>query len=41
MIKNKEVTNENILFIARDYENGYLEDRYSEIVKTDDIEYCQ
>ncbi|HOV89233.1 MAG TPA: hypothetical protein PKW07_00795 [Syntrophorhabdaceae bacterium] len=39
MIKNKEISNENILFIVKDYENGYLEDRYSEIVKTDDIEY--
>lgn len=38
-IKKKEISKENILFIARDYENAYLEDRYTEIVKADDIEY--
>ncbi|MCX8110224.1 MAG: hypothetical protein N3D15_03120 [Syntrophorhabdaceae bacterium] len=38
-IKDKEIPIDNLLFIVRDYENGYLEDRYSEIVKTDDIEY--
>ncbi|MCX7965151.1 MAG: hypothetical protein N2596_00800 [Syntrophorhabdaceae bacterium] len=38
-IKNKEIPREKIFFIASDYENAYLEDRYGEIVKSEDIEY--
>jgi len=38
-IERKEISCEQFLYIARDLEGGYLEDRYSEIVKTKDIEY--
>jgi len=38
-IKNGEMQKNNMLIIANDLERGYLEDRYSEIVRTDDIEY--
>jgi hypothetical protein len=38
-IKKGEIAKNNLLFIARDFEKGYLEERYSEIVLTDDIEY--
>ncbi len=38
-IKAGEIDKSSMFFIASDLEKGYLEDRYSEIVKTDDIEY--
>ena len=38
-IKKEEIDRRSMFFIASDLEKGYLEDRYSEIVKTDDIEY--
>ena len=38
-IKKWEITKEQILSIANDPENGFLEDKYSEIVKTSDTEY--
>ncbi len=38
-IKKGEVTKEQLLLIAGDLENGFLEDKYGEIVKTDDMEY--
>lgn len=39
MIKNGEIAQDQFLFIARSFEQGYIEDRYGEIVKTDDVEY--
>lgn len=38
-LKRGELQKNNMLNIASDLEKGFLEDRYSEIVKTDDIEY--
>lgn len=38
-VKSGEITKGAFLFVASDLEKGYLEDRYSEIVTTDDIEY--
>lgn len=38
-VKKGEIQKNNLLLIASDIEKGYLEDRYSEIVKTDDLEY--
>ena len=39
MVRNGELTKEKFLFIAQSYEEGYIEDRYGEVVKTDDVEY--
>jgi hypothetical protein len=39
MTKKGDFPKNNLLFIARDLENGYLEERYGEIVSTDNIEY--
>lgn len=39
MLRNGEITQERFLFIAQSYEEGYIEDKYGEIVKTDDVEY--
>ncbi len=39
MVRNGEITEERFLFIAQSYEEGYIEDKYGEIVKTDDVEY--
>lgn len=38
-VKKGEITKDQLLFIAQSYEQGYIEDRYTEIVKTDDVEY--
>jgi len=38
-VKKGEISQSNLLVIASDLEKGYLEDRYGEIVSTDDIEY--
>jgi len=38
-VKKGEIDKNTILFIANDLEKGYLEDKYSEIVRTDDLEY--
>lgn len=38
-IKKGQITKDKLLLIANGLENGYLEDKYSEIVKTDDMEY--
>ncbi len=38
-IKKGEIAKNNLLFIAGDFEKGYLEQKYSEIVVTDDVEY--
>ncbi|HOJ70649.1 MAG TPA: hypothetical protein PLR38_02295 [Syntrophorhabdaceae bacterium] len=38
-IKKGEISKDNLLYIASDIEKGYLEDRYGEIVSTNDIEY--
>ncbi|MCX5813760.1 MAG: hypothetical protein NT178_14615 [Proteobacteria bacterium] len=38
-IKKGEIHQNNALFIARDIEQAILEDKYSEIVKTDDVEF--
>jgi hypothetical protein len=38
-IKKGEIPKNNALFIARDIEQAMIEDRYSEIVKTDDVEF--
>lgn len=38
-LQNGEITKEKLLSIANGLENGFLEDKYSEIVKTDDLEY--
>ncbi|MCX8022013.1 MAG: hypothetical protein N2745_04495 [Syntrophorhabdaceae bacterium] len=39
MTKNGGLSEEKLLYIAKDYENSYLEDRYVEIVKTENIEF--
>lgn len=39
MVRNGEITKERFLFIAQSYEEGYIEDKYGEIVRTDDVEY--
>ncbi len=39
MIRRKEIAQDQFLFIARSFEQGYIEDRYGEIVKTEDVEY--
>lgn len=39
MIKAGEIAKDQFLFIAQSFEQGYIEDRYGEIVKTDDVEY--
>jgi len=38
-IKKGEILKNNALFIARDLEQAMIEDKYSEIVKTDDLEF--
>lgn len=38
-VKKGEIDKNTILFIANDLEKGYLEDKYSEIVRTDNVEY--
>jgi len=38
-LKNKEVTERNMLFISRDIEQSLLENQYGEIVKTNDTEF--
>ncbi|MCX5810379.1 MAG: hypothetical protein NTX36_13605, partial [Proteobacteria bacterium] len=38
-IKKGEIEKNSLLLFASDLEKGYLEDKYSEIVSTDDIEY--
>jgi hypothetical protein len=38
-VKKREIEKNSLLLFASDLEKGYLEDRYSEIVSTDDIEY--
>ena len=38
-IKKGEIEKNNLLHISSDLEKGYLEDRYSEIVITEDVEY--
>jgi hypothetical protein len=38
-IKKGEITKERLLLIASSLENGFIEDKYSEVVKTDDMEY--
>jgi hypothetical protein len=38
-IKKGEIEKNNLLFIAGDFEKGYLEEKYGEIVLTDDVEY--
>jgi len=38
-LKKKELSEKNMLFIARDLEQSTLESNYGEIVKTNDIEY--
>lgn len=38
-IKKGELEKNTLLFIVSDLEKGYLEERYGEIVKTEDIEY--
>lgn len=39
MVKNGEITKDQLLFMAQSFEQGYIEDKYGEIVKTDDVEY--
>jgi hypothetical protein len=38
-VKNKEITEENMLFISRDIEQSYLESQFGEIVKTSETEF--
>ncbi len=38
-IKKGEITKDKLLFIANNLENGFIENKYGEIVKTDDAEY--
>ena len=38
-VKNGEHTEKNAMAIARDLEQSFIESRYNEIVKTDDVEY--
>ena len=38
-LKNKEITEKNMLFISRDIEQSFLESQYGEIIKTNDIEF--
>jgi hypothetical protein len=38
-LKNKEITERNMLFISRDIEQSLLESQYGEIVKTNDTEF--
>jgi hypothetical protein len=38
-VKRGEITREKLLLVANGLENGYLENKYSEVVKTDDMEY--
>ena len=38
-LQRGEITKEKLLSIANGLENGFLEDKYSEIVKTGDLEY--
>jgi hypothetical protein len=38
-VKKGEIPENNALFIARDLEQAMIEDKYSEIVKTDDVKF--
>jgi len=38
-VKKGEIAKNSLLLVAGDLERGYLEDKYSEIVATEDIEY--
>lgn len=38
-IKKGEITKDQLLLIANNLENGFIENKYGEIVKTDDAEY--
>jgi len=38
-VKTQDITKQNMLFIARDIENSLIESKYSEIMKTNDIEF--
>ena len=38
-LKNNEITEKNMLFISRDIEQSFLESRYGEIVRSNNIEF--